>query len=174
MYLPLKHIFTKAPTGKLPVLSGEKDDGILKSIQSICERWGGEFRTRYEKNWNSFLEKHKKGGWEIVHLTMYGLQFQKELPKLQSSLKNKIVIVGSEKVPPEVYQMADYNLSVTTQPHSEAAALGVFLHDFFHAPDTVTRFGQDNEGQIMVGTGDCVNEADGGGGPEKHIKFSGH
>ena len=41
-----------------------------------------------------------------------------------------MIIVGGEKVPPEVYQMADYNLQVTNQPHSEIAGLALFLHEY--------------------------------------------
>ena len=37
------------------------------------------------------------------------------------------MVVGSEKVPGEVYRMADLNIAVGNQPHSEAGALAVFL-----------------------------------------------
>jgi tRNA (cytidine56-2'-O)-methyltransferase len=35
--------------------------------------------------------------------------------------------VGSTKVPREYYEMADINAAVGNQPHSEVAALAVFL-----------------------------------------------
>jgi tRNA (cytidine56-2'-O)-methyltransferase len=38
-----------------------------------------------------------------------------------------MVVVGAEKVPPDLYRLADYNVAVTNQPHSEIAALSVFL-----------------------------------------------
>jgi tRNA (cytidine56-2'-O)-methyltransferase len=38
-----------------------------------------------------------------------------------------LVIIGAEKVPREAYDMADYNIAVGNQPHSEIAALAVFL-----------------------------------------------
>ena len=44
-------------------------------------------------------------------------------------MKNLLVIVGGEKVPPGVYQMSDCNLSVSQQPHSEVASLGIFLYE---------------------------------------------
>jgi tRNA (cytidine56-2'-O)-methyltransferase len=71
---------------------------------------------------------------------MYGMPYQKELPKIRKSKKNKLIVVGSEKVPPEVYQIADYNLSVTNQPHSEVAALALFLHDFFKGKELNKKF----------------------------------
>lgn len=122
------------------VISGEQDKGILESIKDICDRWGGTFKVSYDKSWKSFIEQHKKDGWEIIHLTMYGLPYQEQLEGMRKSKKNKLVIVGSEKVPPEVYQLADWNVSVTSQPHSEAAALGVFLHDFFEGKELNKKF----------------------------------
>jgi tRNA (cytidine56-2'-O)-methyltransferase len=38
-----------------------------------------------------------------------------------------LIVVGAEKVPPEVYQAADFNISVGNQPHSEVAALAILL-----------------------------------------------
>jgi len=37
--------------------------------------------------------------------------------------------VGGAKVPGEVYGLADWNVGVTSQPHSEVSALAVFLHE---------------------------------------------
>lgn len=42
-----------------------------------------------------------------------------------------LIILGGEKVPAEIYQKADFNISVGNQPHSEVAALAVFL-DRYH------------------------------------------
>ncbi|HEV8595625.1 MAG TPA: tRNA (cytidine(56)-2'-O)-methyltransferase, partial [Thermoplasmata archaeon] len=40
---------------------------------------------------------------------------------------NLLVVVGAEKVPGEVFGLADLNIAVGNQPHSEVAALAVFL-----------------------------------------------
>ena len=50
------------------------------------------------------------------------------------------MIVGSEKVPAEVYQLADYNIGITNQPHSEIAALSVFLHEYFKGKEFGKKF----------------------------------
>ncbi len=57
---------------------------------------------------------------------MYGMQVQ-EVEKKLIKLNKIAIIVGSQKVEKEVYELADYNVSVTNQPHSEIAALAVFL-----------------------------------------------
>jgi len=60
-----------------------------------------------------------------VHLTMYGLHLDDVLPRIPR--ENLLVIVGAEKVPAEVYRLSDLNVAVGSQPHSEVAALAVFL-----------------------------------------------
>jgi tRNA (cytidine56-2'-O)-methyltransferase len=42
-----------------------------------------------------------------------------------------LVVVGAEKVPGEIYGLADYNIAVTGQPHSEISSLAVFLDHLF-------------------------------------------
>ena len=56
---------------------------------------------------------------------MYGRNFEKLKLK-----KEVLVVVGSEKVEKEFYEICE-NISVGNQPHSEVAALGVLLYKFF-------------------------------------------
>ena len=39
-----------------------------------------------------------------------------------------MVVINKWKVPGKVYKAADWNVSVTTQPHSEVSSLAVFQH----------------------------------------------
>ena len=57
--------------------------------------------------------------------TMYGENLPHAIGRLES--EKLMVVVGAEKVPPDLYRLADYNVAVTNQPHSEIAALSVFL-----------------------------------------------
>ena len=41
-----------------------------------------------------------------------------------------LFIVGAEKVPPWVFELADYNIAVGNQPHSEIAALAIAMNNF--------------------------------------------
>jgi len=112
------------------IYSGEKDEHLEKSVIDVVNRWGGPFFIRYEKNWKKFLENFS--GIK-VHLTMYGIPFQKKMEEIKNKAKTKdiCVIVGSEKVPREVYDLADYNIAIGNQPHSEVSALAIFLYEFF-------------------------------------------
>jgi tRNA (cytidine56-2'-O)-methyltransferase len=107
------------------VYTGQHDKGLEDSAKRICERWGGEFTVSYSKSYKAAIRRYKDDGFAIVHLTMYGIPVQEAVPKI---MKSKILlVVGSEAVPGDVYQLADYNISVTTQPHSEVAALAITL-----------------------------------------------
>ena len=57
---------------------------------------------------------------------MYGLQLQKEEKKLHKK-KKLLIVIGSQKVEKGVYEESDANIAVTSQPHSEIAALAVAL-----------------------------------------------
>lgn len=112
------------------IYSGEKDEKLLQSVKNVSERWGGKFKVRYENNWRKTIKSCKKKRYSIVHLTMYGMPVESKIRGIRSR-KNILVIVGSEKVPGEVYGLSDYNLAITSQPHSEVAALAIFLHEYY-------------------------------------------
>jgi tRNA (cytidine56-2'-O)-methyltransferase len=59
---------------------------------------------------------------------MYGLPINEVIQRIRESKRDKLIIVGGEKVPNIVYELADWNVSITSQPHSEVGALSVFLH----------------------------------------------
>jgi tRNA (cytidine56-2'-O)-methyltransferase len=65
----------------------------------------------------------------IVHLTMYGQTLEQSMKELNKK-KDVLIIVGAEKVPPFYYEISDYNISISNQPHSEVAALAVFLDKY--------------------------------------------
>lgn len=109
--------------GANKILIDTEDKKIEETIKSTYSRFGGNFeiqtgvnKKKYIKNWDG----------TIVHLTMYGEKIDKSIPKIDKS-KDLLVIVGAEKVPGYIYEMADYNIAVGNQPHSEVAALAVFL-----------------------------------------------
>ncbi len=127
------------------VYSEQQDDSLEKSINSVTERFGGKFFIKYQDNWKKVIQEYKKKKFLIVHLTMYGLEIQKQIGKIRKR-KNILLIVGGEKVPWEVYQLADHNIAVTNQPHSETAALAVFLDKYFSGKELEKKF----KGKIKV------------------------
>jgi len=103
------------------------DEKLFESINDVCKRWGKnngrcEFFIK-TCNWRNMLKNFD--GLKI-HLTMYGMPLNEKLYEVKKH-KKILVIVGAEKVPSEVYQLSDLNISIGNQPHSEVAALAIFL-----------------------------------------------
>ena len=134
--------------------SGENDEALENSIRSVVKSWGGPFEIKHVKSWRKFIEDFRG---TKVHLTMYGLPFHKNIRQIRK-MKNVLVIVGGEKVPGRVYQMADFNLAVTSQPHSEIAALALFLHEFFQGKELEKKFQKANRKIIPQERGKKVVE----------------
>lgn len=108
------------------IFSGEKDENMLESQRDIIERWGGDIEIRYTEEWKKEIKDFE--GLKI-HLTMYGEKIDEKFEGLREELEDQdlLIVVGAEKVPPWVYKNVDYNISVGNQPHSEIAALAVFM-----------------------------------------------
>lgn len=107
--------------------SGDRDGKMMDSVRAVTGEWGGSFSTGYEKNWEKVVKDFRG---TRVHLTMYGIPLENKIVEMRKKRK-VLVVVGGEKVPGEIYDMVDFNIAVTNQPHSEIAALGVFLHEYF-------------------------------------------
>lgn len=109
---------------------GDEDDHLETSVKEIVEDWGGDFKTEYVKDWKKFLLEMRKTHF-LIHLTMYGIDFEDFTNgfKKKPQKKDLLIIIGSHKVPAEVYKFADINVAVTNQPHSEVSALALLLYN---------------------------------------------
>jgi tRNA (cytidine56-2'-O)-methyltransferase len=107
------------------IYSGERDRKLEETIEEVVDQWGGNFRLKYTGNYRKAIRE-----WEgkKIHLTMYGYPVEKAVKEIQNYDKPLLIIVGGPKVPADIYELSDWNISVTTQPHSEVSALAIFLH----------------------------------------------
>ena len=119
--------------------SGNKDSSLEDSINKVTSQFGGDFEIEYIKDAVKLIKEKKNQEFLIVHLTCYGEKFDKEINKIRKHPKI-LVIVGGEKVPPEIFGLADINLSVTNQPHSEVGSLATFLHEYIQGKEFNTEF----------------------------------
>lgn len=117
----------------------EKD--VEGTVAAVNEAWGGDFKVVVGTPWKKVLEKARAEGKTIVHLTMYGLPLQDVVGELRGK-DSLLVVVGGPKVPGAVYHTADYNVSVTNQPHSEIAALAITLHEVQSGEELKRSFGK--------------------------------
>jgi tRNA (cytidine56-2'-O)-methyltransferase len=111
--------------GAKGIFVSTKDTGLEESVNDVVQRFGGDFQIKSGVQWHKLLKEFAEKG-KIVHLTMYGLPVDEVVPRIPIS-SDLLIVVGAEKVPPEVYQAADFNVAVGNQPHSEVAALAILL-----------------------------------------------
>ncbi len=128
--------------GSTSMYMTDVDDEIKNTINKVNNSWGGsnEFNLEIIDNWKVLVKEWKKNEGKIIHLTMYGLQINEVIEEVKSLGQKILVIIGAEKVPKEIYFLADYNISIGNQPHSEIAALAIFLDRLFEGKQFDKRF----------------------------------
>ena len=112
--------------GAEKIFMTEVNPEIKDTLDKINNTWGGNFIVEFIDNWKSVVKKKKEEGFKIIHLSMYG----EKINDVQNQLRKEekmLVVVGAEKVPREIYELADYNIGVGSQPHSEISALAILL-----------------------------------------------
>ena len=112
--------------GANTILMTEVNPDIKDTLEKINKTWGGNFSIEFIDSWKPVIKMKKENDFKIVHLSMYG----EKINDIQSDLikeENLLIVVGAEKVPREIYEFADYNVGIGSQPHSEISALAILL-----------------------------------------------
>ena len=118
------------------IMISEPDEKIVEGVHSVSERFGGRFNVSTTNSYSKYL---KNFDGVKVHLTMYGEALDDAMPKIPHD-RDVLVVVGAEKVPGFVYDYADFNVAVGNQPHSEVAALALFLDRYNHTMEFRRKF----------------------------------
>lgn len=113
------------------VIVDAHDSQLVETINRVTEEFGGDFTVETGKPWRRIVEEWKRSGGKVVHLTAYGIPLPKIINRIRSSKEDKLVVVGAEKMPGEMFSLADWNVALTNQPMSEVGALGIFLDWLF-------------------------------------------
>lgn len=143
------------------VVFPENAGEAVETVRNVTTRFGGPFaverrgdQRRFARNWNG----------AVVHLTMYGEPIQDTLDEIRSQGRGEnaalLVIVGGGKVPFDFYETADWNVAVTNQPHSEVAALAVFLDRLFDGLELDREWENAEKRVVPRATGKQVIELD--------------
>ena len=139
----------------------EVDDSIKETLEEVIQRWGGrsDFAIEIIENWREMVRKWKKEGGKAVLLTMYGINVEDTINQLRKEDKI-LVIIGAEKVPRDLYDLVDYNVAIGNQPHSEIAALAIFLDRAFGGKQLKKEFHGARLKIIPMAKGKMVKEID--------------
>ena len=117
--------------GSNKIYMTEVDDSIKETIATVGRRWGKpDFNIEIIQDWKKLILEWKKNYGKVIHLTMYGIIVDDIIGKIQNE-KKVLVVIGAQKVPREVFELADYNVAIGNQPHSEIAALSIILDRIF-------------------------------------------
>ena len=126
------------------LLSDTVDERIKSTLEKVTRNWGGKFSFDMGKPWKNTVKDWKLQGGIVVHLTVYGenIQASDVMKRIKASENDILLLVGSQKVPSEFFfeEISDFNVSVGNQPHSECAAVAVFLDRFFEGKELVAEF----------------------------------
>ncbi len=139
-YRTLTHLCLVARAfGAEAIFLEEVERELEETVGEVNRRWGGDFAVR-AGSWKRAFQEAKAEGRTIVHLTMYGTPLQDAVADLRRR-GSFLIAVGGPKVPAEVYKLADYNVAVTSQPHSEIAALAITVHELQKGEELKKEFG---------------------------------
>ena len=119
---------TARALGAKRVLVDGADPELEARVARVVEQFGGDFQVETGVSFRKVLRNNQS---TVVHLTMYGENIATWDGARWETLRSApgvLVVVGATKVPRDVYELADVNAAVGNQPHSEVAALAVFLY----------------------------------------------
>jgi tRNA (cytidine56-2'-O)-methyltransferase len=126
------------------LLSDTTDEHLKATVEKVAKTWGGDFHFDMGVPWEKAVSEWKAKGGIVVHLTIYGenIQTSNVLARIRDCDKSVLLLVGSQKVPPGFFspEVSDFNVSIGNQPHSECAAVAVFLDRFFEGNELSTGF----------------------------------
>lgn len=101
------------------------DASVRDTVEDVVDRFGGTFSVDHEESWRPLIREFNG---PVLHLTMYGQRHDEVVAEVEAA-EELMLVVGAEKVPADVYDMATHNVAVGNQPHSEIAALATLLHE---------------------------------------------
>jgi tRNA (cytidine56-2'-O)-methyltransferase len=126
------------------ILADVMDEEIKKTVKEVEESWGGPFFFEMGVPWKQVVKQWKEKNGIVVHLTAYGenIQTSDVMHRIKASGKDVLVLVGSQKVPPDFFskEVSDFNVAVGNQPHSECSSLAIFLDRFFEGKELSKEF----------------------------------
>src|SRR5712692_2652904 len=87
------------------IIANRRDKEVESSVTDVTKRFGGQFSIETGADWRSVVRDWKKSGGRIVHLTVYGLPLPRVLDEIRGRSQDLLVIVGSEKMPGEMFKL---------------------------------------------------------------------
>ena len=139
-YRTLTHLCLVARAlGAEAIYLEEVEKELVETVGEVNRTWGGDFAV-IEGKWKRLFSEGNAGVRAIGHLRMYGSPLEEKVRERRRR-ESVLLAVGGPKVPGDVYRLADYNVAVTSQPHSEIAALAITIHELQKGEELKKVFG---------------------------------
>lgn len=74
-----------------------------------------------------------------ICLTRFGAPLQNKMYSLRT-YKNIVLIVPLKEKKQQMQSVSDFDISITSQPHCGAAAIAIFLHEFYSGRELAMHF----------------------------------
>lgn len=110
---------------------------MKRLCQSVSKEWGGTFNIQFISNWKTFIPKKKN--YKSIYLTRYGIGITEKEYELRT-YKNILLILSVSENIKELYNIADFNISITHQPHTIISAIVAFLSVYYHGRELALHF----------------------------------
>jgi tRNA (cytidine56-2'-O)-methyltransferase len=110
---------------------------LKRSIKQANKKWGGNFSVYFCNNWEKFIKE--KRNYLKIYLTRYGMPIIKMRYRI-STYKNILLITSFSESIKAAYDAADFNISISSQPHTCGSSIAIFLHDFYQGRELAMRF----------------------------------
>ncbi len=118
--------------------TGKSDKQLLSKIKKMNIKWGGKFKVSFTANYKDLISRSEKA--IKIYLTRYGTSLN-EKARMISTYKNIILIVTQKDDVEYVRKnIADFNVSITRQPHCSSAAVAIFLHEYYKGRELAMHF----------------------------------
>ncbi len=116
---------------------GKKDPRLVNYVNKMDNKWGGKFKVSFAQNYRDFMKSSDKA--IKIYLTRYGTSLN-EKSTMISTYKRIVLIVTDKEDVDYINKIADFKISITSQPHCRAAAIAVFLHEYYKGRELAMHF----------------------------------
>src|SRR5712691_4172625 len=97
------------------IIADREDKTVEATIREVAGRFGGNFSIESGKPWRKTIREWSDEGGKVVHLTAYGLRLPDVIREINKADRDILVVVGSEKMPGDVFKLADWNVWVENE-----------------------------------------------------------
>lgn len=116
-----------------------KSPKLVDEVRKLNWKWGGKFDVHFTDNYRKHLDSVGKN-YKLVYLTRFGTPLSKISYPIKT-YKNLVLIITEREGIETIQKLADFNVSVSSQPHASISALAIFLHTFYNGRELAIRFG---------------------------------